>query len=289
MTFLLSVLAAVVFGSGIALQQRAAMTVPAEYAGKPRLLLRLVRRPLWLLGFLGDIGGFALQTAALRRGSLVVVQPVLTTSIVYTLWLTAVWSHQSITRAEWGAIALVLAGLSLFLIVAAPPDQTKAVAELTSWLLCVAWVSLIAVGAIVLGLRSMGSARAAYFGLAAGMADAFMAVLVKAFASSFGRGIPKLFLTWMPYAVIVAGITTVLLVQTAYQAGHPTVSLPIMTVVNPLISSLIGVTLFSERVLLGGARGPAVVFAAIMMVMGLVVLSRKDRMTKRTSPAVEPA
>src|ERR1700737_4934608 len=99
MTFLLSVLAALVLGLGVALQQRAAVSVPAEYAGKPGLLVRLIRNPLWWLGFAGDIGGFALQTAALRRGSLVVVQPVLTTSIVYTLWLTAVVYDESINRA----------------------------------------------------------------------------------------------------------------------------------------------------------------------------------------------
>jgi drug/metabolite transporter (DMT)-like permease len=136
MTFLLSVLAALVLGLGVALQQRAAVSVPAEYAGKPGLLVRLVCNPLWWLGFAGDIGGFALQTAALRRGSLVVVQPVLTTSLVFSLGLTAAASHQPITRIEWGAIAVVLSGLSLFLMVTAPPEQTSARAGMGSWLLC---------------------------------------------------------------------------------------------------------------------------------------------------------
>jgi drug/metabolite transporter (DMT)-like permease len=285
-TFLLAVIAALVFGAGVAFQQRAAVTVPKEYAGKPGLLLRLVRNPFWLLGLLGDVGGFALQTAALRRGSLVVVQPIMTTSIVFTLWLTAAWSRQAITRTQWGAIALVLIGLSLFLIVASPPDQAKAVADTTGWVLCGLWVASIAVVAIVVGLRHQGAARAAYLGVAAGMSDAFMAVLVKAFASSFNRGLPGIFLTWTPYAVVVTGITALLLIQTAYQAGHPTISLPIITVIDPLVASLIGVTLFGERVLLGGVRAPMIAVAAIIMLAGLLVLSRNERVTTPTSPAV---
>jgi hypothetical protein len=115
------------------------------------------------------------------------------------------------------------------------------------------------------------------------MSDAFMAVLVKAFATSFDKGLPGIFLTWTPYAVIVTGITALLLIQTAYQAGHPTISLPIITVIDPLVASLIGVTLFGERVLLGGVRAPLIAVAAIIMLCGLVILSRQERVESTTS------
>jgi drug/metabolite transporter (DMT)-like permease len=280
MTFLLSVLAALVLGLGVALQQQAAMRVPAEYAGKPGLLVRLVRNPLWWLGFAGDIGGFALQTAALRRGSLVVVQPVLTTSLVFSLGLTAAASHQPITRIEWGAIGMVLAGLSLFLIVAAPPEQTSAHAGMGSWLLCGTLVGAMSAIALVIGLRSGGVSRSAMMAVAAGLADALLAVFVKAFATSFNRGIPGIFETWMPYAVIAAGIATVLLIQSAYQSGHPTIALPVITVLNPLAASLIGITLFGETVRLTAASGPLVVLAAAVMALGLIVLGRQDGATR---------
>jgi drug/metabolite transporter (DMT)-like permease len=276
MTFLLSVLAALVLGSGVALQQRAAVTIPTEYAGKPGLLIRLFRHPLWWLGFAGDIGGFALQAAALRRGSLVVVQPVLTTSLVFSLGITAAASRQPITRIEWGAIALVLSGLSLFLIVAAPPEQSVARSGLTGWLLCGLCVGLLSFAALGVGLRSTGATRAAMLAVAAGLADALLAVFVKAFATSFNRGLPGIFETWMPYAVIAAGIATVLLIQSAYQAGHPTVALPIITVLNPLAASLAGITLFGETVRLSAATGPLVLLAAGIMGFGLIVLSRQD-------------
>ena len=96
---------------------------------------------MWLLGVLGDIGGFVLQAAALRRGSLIVVQPLLTTSLLFTLTLTAAWSHHPITRSEWVALVMVLAGLALFLATASPPDQPMATADATGWILCIGWVA----------------------------------------------------------------------------------------------------------------------------------------------------
>jgi drug/metabolite transporter (DMT)-like permease len=288
MTIVLSILAALVFGAGVALQQRAAVTVPTRYAGRPGLLLRLIRRPLWLLGVAGDVGGLALQAAALRRGSLVVVQPLLTTSLLFTLTLTAAWSHQPITRPEWGALVMILAGLTLFLVAAAPADQANASADVRGWLLCVAWVGGLAATALGAGLRADGAARAALFGVAAGMADAFMAVLVKAFAGTVGLGFPGVLRTWTPYAVIGAGIIALVLIQTAYQAGHPTVALPVITVVDPLVASLIGVTLFGERVLVGGLRAPLIGVAAAVIVMGLVTLSRSASLAEVPSaPAPE--
>jgi drug/metabolite transporter (DMT)-like permease len=280
LTVVLALLSALFFGGGVAFQQRAAVTVPVQYAGRPALLLHLIRQPVWLLGVAGDIGGFALQAAALRRGSLIVVQPLLTTSLLFTLTLNASWSNHPISRPEWAALVMVLAGLALFLATAAPPDQPRAAASTEGWLLCVAWVALVAGVALIVGRRLGGWPRAALFGVGAGMADAFMAVIVKAFASSFGLGFPDILTTWTPYAVIGAGITAMLLIQTAYQAGQPKIALPVITVIDPLVSCLIGVTLFGEDVLLGGLRAPLIGIAAGFMFFGLVSLAR-------TSPLVE--
>jgi drug/metabolite transporter (DMT)-like permease len=284
LTVVLALLSALFFGGGVAFQQRAAVTVPAKYAGRPALLVHLVRQPMWLLGVAGDIGGFALQAAALRKGSLIVVQPLLTTSLLFTLTLTAAWSHQPISRSEWVALAMVLAGLAVFLATASPPDQPTASADTRGWVLCVAWVGLVAVVALLYGRRMGGWRRAALFGLAAGMADAFMAVIVKAFAISFKLGFPGILKTWTPYVVVAAGITAMLLIQTAYQAGQPKIALPVITVIDPLVSCLIGVTLFGEDVLLGGVRAPIIGVAAGFMFFGLVSLSRTSPVAEAIAP-----
>ncbi len=278
MIFLLALLAALVFGSGVVLQQRASLEVPQQHAARPGLLLRLFQRPLWLAGLAADLVGFGLQAAALHRGSLIVVQPLITTSLLFTLVLTAAWYHEAISVSEWSAVLLVLTGLTLFLIVASPSQESSAAADAGGWLSCTLAIVVVAALAVGAGLRAGGAARAALFGIAAGVADAFMAVLAKAFSGAFDNGVASVFRSWTPYALVVGGLTALLLVSTAYQAGHPTVSLPVITVTDPLVGSLIGISLFGEQLSLGGLRGPVVVGALVLMVAGLVSLGRDTRL-----------
>jgi hypothetical protein len=126
----------------------------------------------------------------------------------------------------------------------------------------------------VWAMRSHGVQRAVLLATAAGIANAFMAVLTKAFADKLGDGVGATFASWQPYAVAVAGVLSMLLIQSAYQAGHSTVVLPTINVADPLVSSLIGVTLFGEAIRTGGGRGVAVFLAVSVMVAGLVVLGR---------------
>jgi drug/metabolite transporter (DMT)-like permease len=292
MIVLLALLAAFVYGSGVVLQQRAALQAPAELAARPSLLIRLFRHPLWLLGLAADVAGFGLQALALHKGSLTIVQPLITTSLLFTLALTALWTHRTLPAGEWVAVILVLAGLAVFLIVASPNEQSVAAASSRGWLLCTTAVCAVAIIAVGAGLRFSGAVRAGLFGVAAGIADAYMAVLAKAFAGSFGHGLVGVFWTWTPYALVAGGLTAMLLVSTAYQAGHPTVSLPIITVVDPLVGSLVGITLFGERLMIGGGRGPLIALSLLVMVIGIFVLCRDSELASNVAgeaPTPRPA
>jgi drug/metabolite transporter (DMT)-like permease len=279
MTVFLALCADLVFGLGVALQQRAALEVPEEHALRPGLLVRLAQRPLWLLGLACEIGGFALHAAALARGSLVLVQPLLTLDLVFTLAIGAAWTHTRLTRRDWFGVGCTIIGVSAFLVAAAPTSESSGTADAVGWVSCAVATTVGAGAAAVWALRTRGVGRAARFAVAAGVANAFMAVLTKAFADKLGDGIGATFGSWEPYAVVVAGVLSMLLIQTAYQAGHPTVVLPTINVVDPLVSSLIGVTLFGEAISYGGGRGVGVVAAIMVMVAGLIVLGRNPLVT----------
>lgn len=276
MIVVLALLAAFVYSSGVVLQQRSAMEIGTEHAARPSLLLRLVRKPLWMIGLGADVGGFALQAAALHRGSLVIVQPLLTTALLFSLGFTVLFSRERIPASDWVAVVLVLTGLAAFLITSAPDEQSVALADARGWLICTAVVGGLAFVAVGAALRSAGAVRAGLFGLAAGVADAFMAVLAKAFSGSFHHGLLAVFHSWTPYALVAGGITALLLTNTAYQSGFPTVALPIITVADPLVGSLIGITLFDDHLHLGGVRGP-IVFLAMLVAVGGIILLTRDR------------
>lgn len=91
MPVILALLSAMAFATASVLQQRAARDVPESLAMRPGLLWRLVRSPMWLAGTVADLSGFGLQALALGLGSLIVVQPVLCTGLLFALPIGAAW------------------------------------------------------------------------------------------------------------------------------------------------------------------------------------------------------
>ncbi len=77
-------------------------------------------QPLWLLGWIAAVGGFAFQALALHRGQLSVVQPILITELVFVLVLRRVWIHQDVARTAWVAAGVVCVALGVFLAMAEP-------------------------------------------------------------------------------------------------------------------------------------------------------------------------
>jgi drug/metabolite transporter (DMT)-like permease len=274
MTIVYALLAAALFGAGVALQQRPAAEAPLDMAARPGLLIRLAQRRLWVIGVLAEIAAFAFQVLALRHGSLVIVQPLLTTSLLFTIAMAGTWTRESVKASEWAAVVAVVGGLAVFLGVAAPSEQSSGLADTEDWI--VTGVCMGAALGLLLwyGLRHMDRRRAATLALAAGLGDAFMAVITKAFAHVTEGSWAGILTSWVPYALVAVGLAAMLLTQTAYQSGMPKVSLPLITVTEPLISCGIGVALFGEVLRLDGIRGPVVVAAVIVMAAGLVFLSR---------------
>ncbi len=289
MTIVLALLASALFGCGVALQQRPAREVPDAYAGRPSLLLRALRQPQWIAGFLAEIAGFGMQVMALRHGSLVVVQPIVTTALLFTLWLTAALDRQVLPRREWAGAVAVVAGLSAFLILANPSEAGSGSASPLAWAVF-GGCFLAAISALVVyGRHLADKRRAVAFGVAAGLADASMAVLTKAFSHSLDTGVASTFRSWTPYAVAVCGVTAVMLSQTAYQAGRPTLSLPTITVVDPVISVAVGVGLYGETIQVGGRGSIGMILTIGLMGYGLVILARSGMVLRREAPQQPPS
>jgi hypothetical protein len=84
-TVSLALVAALLFALGNVLQQRVAMEFPDRLAHSPLFLVRLLRRPEWIAGMAIILAGFAFHAAALSDGQIVVVQPILSLTLVLSL------------------------------------------------------------------------------------------------------------------------------------------------------------------------------------------------------------
>lgn len=290
LSIITAVASAALFGTGVALQQRPARNVPVRYAARFGLLVGVAHRPLWLLGIAAEIGGFALQVVALGHGSLVVVQPIITISLLFTIALSGLWARNPVRARDWAAVVAVVVALAAFLVAAHPGEQSRGRAGPGPWT-ATAVACMVAVGVmLVIGFRSRGRARAAMFALAAGIGDAVVAVVTKAFAQALDPGLGHALRSWSPYALAGVGVVALLLSQTAYQVGRPTVTLPLITVTDPIVSSAIGVALFGEVIHLDGVRGPIAFIAVLTMIVGLVVLNRSTTVIEpEPTPGALPA
>jgi hypothetical protein len=82
--------AATLFGAASVLEERSSKQVPQRSALSPRLLVDLVRRPLFLASIGVNVAGCALQIAALHFGSLTLVQPLLVLSLLFAVVIASV-------------------------------------------------------------------------------------------------------------------------------------------------------------------------------------------------------
>src|SRR3984957_4476393 len=112
--------AAVLYGTGAALQQRQAAAAPSQAAGRPRLLLLLVRRPWWLLGMGVELGGFATHAVALRTGPLTIVQMLVASSLLFSVATVRLWSGRRLGWTAWAAVLAVIAGIASVVALASP-------------------------------------------------------------------------------------------------------------------------------------------------------------------------
>jgi drug/metabolite transporter (DMT)-like permease len=273
-TIVLALAAAFMYGTGVALQHREAAAMPGATTVRLGFLLQLFRRPLWLLGLAADISGFALQAAALARGSLVVVEPIVATSLLFSFATVAVLAHGHLDRRELAAALLVVGGLAVFFVVASPDVTSRDTADGETWLVAALVVGgLVALLALAATYRS-SRRRAAALAVAAGLANGFVAVASKAFAQKLDDGLLDTLRSWEPYVLAGSGIVATLMIQSAYQANLPTLTFPLIEVTGPLTAAAAGVAMFGEHLSVGGGRGVLVALALAVTATGIVVLGR---------------
>jgi drug/metabolite transporter (DMT)-like permease len=159
----LALAAAVLFAFGTVLQQRVAVTASDEEAARAGFLIRLARRPQWLAGIATDGGGLVCQAGALAAGRIVVVQPILAASLVFTLPIGAWLNHRPLRRRNLAAALTVTGGLALFLIVA-DPSGGREDATVKAWIMSGAVCAAVCVPLVVAGFRAAPARKAASSG-----------------------------------------------------------------------------------------------------------------------------
>ena len=278
MDIVLALVAALMFSLGTVLQQREATNVPDDEAMQAGLLLRLARRPVWLAGIAADGLGFLAQAGALAIGRLVVVQPLLATSVVFALPLGAWLEHRRVGRRELTAAFAVTAGVGVFLVVANPTGGVED-ASVGAWIVSGA-IAAVVCGALIVAARGKAAAsKAALLGTAAGILFGLSAGLTKAVVEQLDDGLLQVFEHWHVYALLVVGWASMTLSQASLQTGALAPAVATQMSLDPVTSLLLGTLAFKEEIHDSAGGVILALGGIVLMIVGLAVLARSQAAT----------
>lgn len=278
------------FGICGILQYRAVHEVPDEAPGRPRLLVKLVQRPLWRWSIVLAATAFALQVVALRFAPVAIVQPLLVTSVLWYVSLTAAILKRRFDRTLVVGMSLCLGGLSAFLISAQPSAGGPRAA--TATIVIVVFALALLTTLALLSVPVVGRQwRAIPLALAAGACYGATASLIRGLSAHFEGGIGEILHHWETYAIAIIGPIGVLLNQNSYQSGRAGASaLTIITVIDPLVSIVLGVVWLGEslRNRTWSLAGEVIGMAAVIYGVALVA-ARSPRASVQDSASVTEA
>lgn len=293
LVLVLAVSAACCLGFGFVLQQAAASHAPKSDYLSPRLLLDLMRVRSWLAGIGLMVCGMVLGALALGKGEVSVVEPLLATNLLFAMTLSRHRTGQRLGRQGWAGLWLLACGVAAFLLAGEPKGGSAVSSPLRHWLV-IGVVAGIALALTMYAARSRSVAAPALLAVAAGLLYGLQDALTRVSGQLIGDdGWAALVMSWQPYAVLVLGVTGLLLVQSAFETGPLRMSLPALTAAQPLAGIACGIGFLGDQVRTdtGALAWQAAGLAAI--VTGIVLLGLHPAMPEgpvggRRTKTLEP-
>jgi drug/metabolite transporter (DMT)-like permease len=240
------------------------------------MFLTLLRRPLWWGGTAAAVAGFVFQALALAKGSLLLVQPILVSGLLFALPLSARLAHRRVTRGEWVWAMVLTAALAVFVILAKTrPGDYEASLALS---VLVAVICTAAVGACVLvATRTMGWKRAVLLAVAVGVLFGVVAVLTKLVMHLLTHeGLRTVLTTPVLYLLLVIGVLATFLQQSAFHAGSLQTSVPTMLVLEPVVAVVLGAVVLGEHLDVSQLDTVLIAISAVAMAAATIALGRDE-------------
>ena len=263
---------------GDVLQQRAAHCITDRSVGNVELFANLVRSRRWWAGAVLLIASLALQAAALGQGSVLLVQALLTLSVLFALPLNAGLSRRTVSGGEWMWGGLLTAAVIVVVIVG-NPQAGRSSASLQAWAAVAVVLAPPLIACVVAGQKRGGAVAATLFALVSGSLWGVFAVLVKEVTARLGDGAWAVIHTPELYACALVAVGAVAWSQSAFRAGPLTASMPALQMSQPVVATALGVVVLGETLNTSGIRVAALTAAVLVMTVAIFALARVDAVT----------
>lgn len=292
---LLSLVSAVAYAAGAIVQERVA-------SGGDRRSYAPLRNAAWWAAVGLNGAGALLHVVALAYGPLSLVQPLGALTIVFALPMAALFVGRAAGRTAWRGAVMATVGLAGLLALTGS-SESHALGGADQLLLATATFGAVAAlflagqglgrvpkaapdaaGRAGLSAHAPGAQRpmtrsvvlATGAGVAFGMASVFTkTVAVEWTSGALGEGLPSLLV------IAVFAAAGLLLSQAAYRGAGLTAPLATVTVVNPVVAAVVGLTLFGEHFRFGPVGTLLALASGALAAAGLVLLTTQRLAAER--------
>ncbi|MFE0798727.1 DMT family transporter [Streptomyces sp. NPDC058812] len=277
LSVLLSLVSAVAYAGGAIVQERVAASSPgAQYAP--------LRRPGWWAAVgLNGLGGL-LHVVALALGPLSLVQPLGALTIVFALPMAALFVGRKAGATAWRGALMATVGLAgLLSLVGASDAQSLDTGQRVG--------AAVVTGGVVVALMIAGRAahrhpavRSILLATASGIAFGMSSVFTKTVAVDWAGGMSA---ADLPSLTVIGVLATagMLLSQASYRGAGLAAPLATLTVVNPVVAAVVGITMFGETFRYG-TTGTVLALSCGVVAAGGLILLTTERIARESAEEV---
>jgi drug/metabolite transporter (DMT)-like permease len=222
------------------------------------------------------VAGQLLAAYSIGHAALTLVEPLLTTYLLFALILAVPMSKQAMRWTEVAGALLLCAGVTLLSLSRSTKPIGLSFGSFTHWP-AAAIIAGVAYVAVMTGMARRGPARATLTGLGAGLVFGIQDALTRQTLEILqGHPVSVLFTNWPPYCLLATGIVGLWLMQNAFSAGPLHSSLPTIAAGEPVAGIALGIVVFGDRIQISAGQLAIEAGGIAALIVGVVMVARSS-------------
>jgi drug/metabolite transporter (DMT)-like permease len=274
MNIAIALIAAMLTGAGLVLQQQSAQQVPGAYFLQPRLIGELLRKRRWLAGIGIMAAGQGLSMYAIGHLPLTVAEPLGATSLIFALILAVPVSGQRLRKSEVLGALLLSGGVTVLSVSRSINSQSVHFGGSAYWP-AAAVIAFIAFCFLRAGWYRSGQVRATLTGTAAGLIFGISDALTRRTVEMVGgHPLVSVLTSWPAYSLAGASILGMWLMESSFNAAPLNASLPAITAAEPVAGIALGVVVFGDVIRISPGMLAFQAAGMVALIAGVILVAR---------------